>query len=237
MSKHIKFGFILLAVSLGIFLSISRLQAEEPPLTKPSADVDIVERSAIFDDNALIEGYTERYQDLSLDVILEMIKDETLSPYQTSAAIKVLSQKYIVDIVSREKINVEKILLRRLNRTDSPYIQVEAMSALCNIDRYRYFAAMVPALIKKLNHYNKTVREITFVNLNDIIKKGNNRPREARIVFNTLRKILFLERRRLAAIKNPDLKLEQKLKLVRCSIKVLGSQELQKLPKEVISLL
>jgi len=237
MSKHIKFGFILLAVSLGIFLSMSRLQAEEPPLTKPSADVDIVERSAIFDDNALIEGYTTRYHDLSLDVILEMIKDETLSPYQTSAAIKVLSQKYIVDIVSREKINVEKILLRRLNRTDSPYIQVEAMSALCNIDRYRYFAAMVPALIQKLNHYNKTVREITFVNLNDIIKKGNNRPREARIVFNTLRKILFLERRRLAAIKNPDLKLEQKLKLVRWSIKVLGSQELQKLPKEVISLL
>ncbi len=237
MSNLIKFGFILLAVSLGIFLSMSRLQAEEPPVTTPSADIDIVERSAIFDDNALIEGYTERYQDLSLDVILEMIKDETLSPYQTSAAIKVLSQKYIVDIVSREKINVEKILLRRLNRTDSPYIQVEAMSALCNIDRYRYFAAMVPALIQKLNHYNKTVREITFVNLNEIIKKGNNRPREARIVFNTLRKILFLERRRLAAIKNPDLKLEQKLKLVRWSIKVLGSQELQKLPKEVISLL
>ena len=81
------------------------------------------------------------------------------------------------------------------------------------------------------------MREITFVNINDIIKKGNNRPREARIVFNTLRKILFLERRRLAAIKNPDLKLEQKLKLVRWAIKVLGSQELQKLPKEVISLL
>lgn len=227
----------MLTLFWGGILSVPRLQAEETPLTQPSADIDTVERSAIFDDNALIEGYTQRYHDLSLDVILEMIKDETLSPYQTSAAIRVLSQKYIADIVSREKINVEKILLRRLNRTDSPYIQVEAMSALCNIDRYRYFAAMIPALIQKLNHYNKTVREITFVNINDIIKKGNNRPREARTVFNTLRKILFLERRRLAATKTPDLKLEQKLKLVRWAIKVLGSQELQKLPKEVISLL
>lgn len=237
MPKPIKFTFILFVSSFSAFLCISMLQAEEPVSTKPLTDGDTIERSDIFDDNALIEGYTKRYQDLSLDIILEMIKDETLSPYQTSAAVRVLSEKYTADIVSREKINVEKILLRRLNRTDSPYVQVEALSALCHIDRYRYFAAMVPALIQKLNHYNKTVRETAFTNINNIITKGNNRPREARIVFNTLRKILFLERRRLAAIKNPDLKLEQKLKLVRWSIKVLGSQELQKLPKEVISLL
>ncbi len=193
--------------------------------------------SAVFDDKALIEGYTKRYNDVTLEIILEMIKDETLSPYQTTAAIKVLNNKYASGIVSSEKVTVERILLRRLNRTDSPYIQVETMSALCYLDRYRYFAAMVPALIQKLNHYNVTVRESAFNNLNTIIAQGNNRPREARIVFNTLRKILFLERRRLATIKEPGPKLVQKLQILRWSIKVLGSQELQRLPKEVISLL
>ncbi len=236
MIKHFK---SLITLSLTLVLTNS-LHADESSLTESTVattPIQIEKGNDIFEDDALIAGYTKRYEDLSLDIILEMIKDETLSPYQTSAAIRVLNKKFIADIVSREKINVEKILIRRLNRTDSPYVQVEAMSALCLIDRYRYFQAMVPALIQKLNHYNKTVRETAFTNINDIIHKGNIRPREARTVFNTLRKILFLERRRLATIKNPDHKLEQKLKLVRWCVKVLGSQELQKLPKEVISLL
>jgi hypothetical protein len=96
---------------------------------------------------------------------------------------------------------------------------------------------MVPALIQKLDHYNSTVNEIAFESLNQIIKAGSNRNREARIVFNTLRKILFLSRRRLAAMTEPEPKLVKKLKLLRWAIKVLGNQELKKLPKEVINLL
>lgn len=237
---YLIFIFIFLTqTATALKASAQATNAEINTEAKKAEEPDNIDKfeSALFDDKALIEGYFKRYSDLTLDIILEMIKDETLSPYQMTAAIKVLNEKYTTDVVSRDKVNVEKILLRRLNRTDSAYVQVETLSALCNLDRYRYFEAMVPAIIQKLNHYNETVRELAFNNLNSIIQKGNNRPREARIVFNTLRKILFLERRRLATIKEPGPKLNQKLQLLRWSIKVLGSQELQKLPKEVISLL
>jgi len=111
------------------------------------------------------------------------------------------------------------------------------MFALCTLDRYRYFAPMVPALIQKLSHYNVTVSDRAFEAVSAIIEAGNNRTREARIVFNTLHKILFLSRKRLATITDPGPRLTKKLKLLRWSIKVLGSQELKRLPKEVISLL
>ena len=194
-------------------------------------------KDTIFDDRALIEGYTEHYAELSQEIILEMIKDETLSPYQTTAAIRVFNQKYAKDIIYREKILVEKTFLRKLSRTDSPYVQVEILAALCYLDRYRYFASMVPPLIQKISHYNETVNTAAFDNLNKIIETGNNRPREARIVFNTLRKVLFLSRKRLATVTEPGPKLSKQLKLLRWSIKVLGSEELQRLPPEVIGLL
>jgi len=111
------------------------------------------------------------------------------------------------------------------------------MRTLCQMDRYHYFKSMVPALIQKLDHYNAAVNEIAFNNLNQIIETGSNRQREARIVFATLRKILFLSRKRLETVKKPDPKLAKKLKLLRWSIKVLGNQELKRLPKEVINLL
>ena len=105
------------------------------------------------------------------------------------------------------------------------------------MDRYRYFKHMAPALTQKLNHYNVAVNENAFNSLNQIIESGSNRSREARIIFNTLRKMLFLTRKRLATVKEPDPQLTKKLKLLRWSIKVLGNQELKKLPKEVINLL
>jgi len=69
------------------------------------------------------------------------------------------------------------------------------------------------------------------------ITKDSLYPREARIVFNTLRKMFFLSRNRLQNITTPDLNLQQKIDLLRWSIRILGTQELKRLPPEVINLL
>jgi len=191
----------------------------------------------IFDDKMLLDGYAERYQKYTKEIILAMIADENLSPYKSAAAVRVFKDVYCTEIVSKEKKQAEKILLRRLKRDPSPFVQVEIMHTLVKMDRYRYFKSMVPELIKKLDHYNPTVNELAYINLDRIIKKGNNRTREARIVFNTLRKVLFLSRKRLAKVTEPNTKLKQKLILVRWSIKVLGTGELKKLPKEALNLL
>ena len=105
------------------------------------------------------------------------------------------------------------------------------------MDRYKYFNSLVPILIQKLDHYNSTVNEMACAALLHVIEVGHNRPREAVIVFNTLRKVLFLSRKRLSSTQTPGPKLKQKLEILRWSIKVLGSQELKKLPREVINLL
>ena len=47
----------------------------------------------------------------------------------------------------------------------------------------------------------------------------------------------ILSRKRLAEVKEVSIPLAQKLKLLRWSIKIIGTQELKKLPKEVIPLL
>ncbi|MBN1870074.1 MAG: hypothetical protein JW847_05825 [Candidatus Omnitrophica bacterium] len=193
--------------------------------------------NTIFDDQMLLKGYTEKYRDLSLEILLAMIEDDTLTSYRSAAAVRVFKEKFSGEVVSREKIIIEKILLRRLHRTDSPFVEVEIMHTLCQMDRYHYFKSMVPALIQKLDHYNAAVNEVAFDSLNRIVESGSNRNREARIVFNTLRKTFFLSRKRLATVKEPDTKLAGKLKLLRWSIKVLGNQELKKLPTEVINLL
>ena len=111
------------------------------------------------------------------------------------------------------------------------------MHTLCKMDRYRYFDSMVPAVLQKLNHDNATINEMAFSAISDIIDTGNNRTREAIIVFNTLRKMLFLSRNRLKGIKEPGPKLARKIKILRWSIKILGRQELKKLTKEVINIL
>lgn len=191
----------------------------------------------IFDDRLLLEGYQKKYQDTSKEILLAMIKDETLNPYQVAAVVRVFTEKFSAEVVSKEKKRVEKLLLRRLNRTDSPFVQVEVMYALCKLDRYRYFKSMAPALIQKLNHYNQTVNALAFEHIDALISDSPDRPREARRVFNTLRKMLFLSRKRLEKVEKPDGRLAKKLKLLRWSIKILGTQEIQKLPKEVLNLL
>ena len=205
---------------------------EEPP------DVSSTSTSPIFDDKLLLNGYSEKYRAHSKEILIEMIKDETLTSYKVAAAIRVFREKYADEIFLAEKGGVEKILLRRLHRDDSPFVQVEIMETLCRLDRYRYFRSMIPGLIQKLDHYNSTVNEIAFAGLEQLLSGSNSHnSREARIVFNTLRQVLFLMRKRLAGVKEPNLLLKQKLQLLRWSLKILGTQEIQRLPKEVINLL
>ena len=191
----------------------------------------------IFDDKLLLEGYTEKYSQEPLEILLAMMKDDTLNPIKMAAAIRVFKNTYARETVSREKRLAEKILLRRLNRTDSKYLQIEIRHTLCLMNRYKYFKSMIPALILNLQHYNSTVNELAFESLIDIISEKNLRAREARIIFNTLRKMLFLSRKRLSQVNEPDEKLTRKLEILRYAIKVLGTQELRRLPKEVINLL
>lgn len=224
-----KFGHNLrILLLLGIFLGTSSIIL---------ADEKTDTNGSIFDDKELLDGYAARYANESKDILLARIKDETLDPFKSAAAVRVFSQRFIPEVVSREKKIIEKVLLRRLDHTDSAFVQVEVMHALCRLDRYKYFDAMVPRLIQKLEHYNAAVNTGAYASLDDIIKTGNNRAREARIVFNTLRKTLFLSRKRLASVKEPGPQLQEKLVLLRWAIKVLGNQEIKKLPKEVISLL
>ncbi|MFI5205697.1 MAG: hypothetical protein ACHQVK_02045, partial [Candidatus Paceibacterales bacterium] len=104
------------------------------------------------------------------------------------------------------------------------------------LDRYQYFENMVPALIQKMDHYNPVVSTMAYEDLVGATKDSLY-PREARIVFDTLRKIFFLSRNRLQKITTPDERLRQKLDLLRWSIRILGTQELKRLPSEVINLL
>lgn len=224
--KNIVKTIVILSFCVVMFCANSAPAAAQAPLT-----------NTIFDDHMLLEGYTKKYDDFSKETLLAMIKDDTLTPYRSAAAVRVFQKKYSEEVVSNEKKRIEKILLRRLHRANSPFVQVEIMYTLCQMDRYRYFKSMAPALAQKLDHYNTAINENAFNSLNKIIETGSNRQQEARIIFNTLRKILFLSRKRLAGVKEPSAQLAMKLKLLRWSIKVLGNQELKKLPKEVINLL
>lgn len=219
--------FVLVVLVFSAFcLSVPRAHCQDGLAGQP-----------IFDDKQLLDGYARTYAGLAKDVILQMVMDDTLNSYQIAAAVRVFKERYSGEVVSREKSRGERILVRRLKLTDSPFVEVEIMHTLCLMDRYRYFEPMVPALIQKLNHYNAAVNEIAFNSLNDIIGANNKRAREARVVFSTIRKMLFLSRNRLVNVTEPDEKLARKLKLLRWSIKVLGRQELNRLPAEVINLL
>ena len=204
---------------------------------QPQVPVEGVEMgNAIFDDDALLDGYAQKYADESREVLLAMVADDSLGAYKITAAIRVFRLKYADQVLSHEKPLIIKTLLRRINRTDSAFAQVEIMHTLVVLDRYQYFESMTNALILKMNHYNHVVSTNAYDALEEITK-GSTRARESRIVFNTLRKTLFLSRKRLKNIGEPDERLKQKLALLRWSIKVLGTQYLQRLPSEVISLL
>ena len=191
---------------------------------------------AVFDDRALINGYTEKLAGEIKDVLLAMIGDDSLGPYKSAAAIRVFKQKYGGEILSTEKAAIIKVLSRKLNRTDSPFVQVEIFHTLIVLDRYQYFEAMMPQLIQKLDHYNIVVRDLAYDDIQDIIK-DDDRTREARIVFTSLRKMFFLSRNRLNNVQVIDEQLKKKLMVLRWAIKVLGTQELKRLTSEVIRLL
>lgn len=191
---------------------------------------------AIFDDKALLEGYAQKYADENKDILLAMIADDSLGAYKCTAAVRVFKEKYANQVLSNEKANIIRVLIRRLNRSDSPFVQVEIMHTLIVLDRYQYFQSMVPALIQKMDHYNKVVSALAYQDLLEITQDSLY-TREARIVFETLRKILFLSRNRLQNVTTPDVNLKQKLDLLRWSIRILGTQELKRLPPEVINLL
>lgn len=204
--------------------------------TGPTAD-DVANTYTVFDDKLLLEGYAEKFQEDSKETLLAVLQDEDLTAYKQAAAVRVFRQKFGKEVVSREKRQIEKTLIRRLNRTDSAFVQVEVFHTLVILDRYKYFNSMVPALLQKLEHHNAAVVEQTFHALTDITENGTYRSREARIIFNTIRRMLFLQRNHLISITQPEAKLRMKLHLLRGAIKVLGTQELQRLPKEVINLL
>jgi hypothetical protein len=192
---------------------------------------------AIFDDKFLVEGYAVKIASAPKDVLLAMINDTTIPAYRKAAAVRVFRERFASQVVEKEKSIIERFLLRQLERTDSPHVQIEVMHTLLVIDRYRYFDAMVPALIQKIDHYDKYVSEMAYQSLEHINALGNQRAREARIEFNTLRKIFFLTRRKLAEANEADPKLRYKLELLRWSVKVLGTGELKNLPKEVLNLM
>jgi hypothetical protein len=150
--------------------------------------------------------------------------------------VTVFKEKFANEVLSQDKPGILKVLIRRLNRSDSPFVQIEIMHTLVILDRYQYFDSMVPALIQKMDHYNPVVSQMAYMDLLDITKDSIY-PREARIVFDTLRKIFFLSRNRLQSVTTPDQNLQNKLDLLRWSIRILGTQELKRLPPEVINLL
>ncbi len=225
----LKFKVCVLLSFLTLFLGVSSLCS--------AADEDEVLANSIFDDKQMLNGYADKYASEDRELLLAVIQDETVTPFKTAAAVRVFKEKYCEEIFTKEKRAAERILLRRLNRTDSPFVQVEIMHTLCLMDRYKYFDSMVPLLITKMDHYNDAVNEMAFDGINNIIEEGNNRPREARIVFNILRRQFFLSRGHLANLAEPDPHLIQKFQILRWTLKVLGTQEIRRLPKEVINLL
>lgn len=233
--------FLCFYLLMSIAVCARAQDATPAPLASQSqiAPTSIREEEALllYDDKRLLDGFAEKYSDINRDTAMQMMEDESLSSYQLAAVIRIFRQKFSDQIVSDEKEAFDKILLRCLNRSPSPFVQVEAMCALIQLDRYKYFHIMIPLMIQKLDHYNKTVNETAFSYLNAILDQPPIRSREAQVVFDSLRKILFLSRNRLSEVKEPGPRLSQKLKLLRWSIKIIGTGDLDKLPKDVIGLL
>lgn len=217
------FVLSLLASLLLSFLGPTLLWAQE-------------EQFSIFSDKDLLDGYAKQYAQEPKDVLVAMINDDTLSPYRTAAAVRVFNENFSQVVFAREKILIEKALLRRLAITTSAFVDTEIRHTLCKIDRYKYFESMVPKLLYRLDHYNKVVNELAYGYINDIIQSSQSRSREARIIFETLRKMLFLSRRKIKDVEQADERLKQKIELLRWAIKILGNQELQRLPPEAIHL-
>lgn len=234
--------FFVLAF-LGTVFFAGTLMAQ--PVEKAASDARAVAEGVVagdkmdnfFDDKLLIEGYAKKLQNASKETLLAMADDNNLYAYKKAAAIQVFRERFAADVVLRERVIIERAFLRQLELARSVFLQVEIMHTLLVLDRYRFFDGMIPTLIQKLDHYDISLTEVVFKAVDQIVKTGTPRSREARIVFNTLRKIFFLSRKKLQNVGANDIRLKNKLTLLRWSVKVLGTQELKNLPKEVISLM
>ncbi len=224
-----------------IFSSLTNLtHAQTSTAFSINADIRAVlaeDIDKIFDDKLFIEGYAVKLANAPKDILLAMINDDSLNTFKKAAALQVFRQRFAAQVVQSERIIIERVILRQLERVDSVFVQIELMHVLVILDRYRYFDAMVPALIQKLDHYDVAVNELAYKAVDNIINTGSNRTREARIVFNTLRKTFFLKRKKLQSANPNEPGLKNKLQILRWSVKVLGTDELKNLPKEVISLM
>ncbi len=229
MNRPLSF-FLIVAAAI---VSAYQVAADETqvPLAAPAGPADI------FDDKALIAGYSAKLQNASKDLLLAMINDEDLSAYKKAAAVRVFRDKFALQVVSHERIIVERVLLRQMQRVSSIYQQIEIMHTLVMMDRSRYFDSMVPLLLQKMDHYDVFVNELAFAALEDINAAVSPRTREARIELNTLRKVFFLSRKKLQNADPVEIKLRNKLQVLRWAIKILGTEELKTLPAEVIALM
>jgi hypothetical protein len=189
-----------------------------------------------LDDQSLIKAYSENYADLPKETLIAMIRDDALDSQKTAAAVRLFTKKFSQLVFSREKKRIERWLLIRRARTDSVFVEIEILNALCCLDRYKYFNLATIELLKRLDHYNNSANQIAFQYLQEITEAEPGRAREARVIFNFLRKRLFLIRNELRKIDQPDPRLKQKITLLRWSIKILGTEELRRLPPEVLHL-
>ncbi len=224
-------AFLLVFFTVTGALPASGAEEAQVLQAPPSAIADI------FDDKALIAGYAAKLVNASKDLLLAMINDEALSAYKKAAAVRVFRDKFALQIVSHERIIVERVLLRQMQRLNSIYQQIEIMHTLVMMDRSRYFDSMAPLLLQKMDHYDVFVNELAFAALEDINAAVAPRTREARIELNTLRKVFFLSRKKLQNADPLEPKLRNKLQVLRWAIKVLGTEELKTLPSEVIALM
>jgi len=207
------------------------------PKKESREDEESLPPEGYFNDQLLINGYAQKYETRPLSVLFAMLRDDTLSSIKTAAATLVLRETYSDQLFKEDKALAEKILWRRLNRTESSFVQVEAMHTLCRLNRYQYFKPLVPALILKMEHYDPTVKEMAARAIFDIINRGKDTAWEARIVFQTQRKVFFLNRKKLREAAEQDPIFKDKIKILKWTIKILGSEELKALPKELIPLL
>jgi hypothetical protein len=232
---------VIVCILVGVlFLSTGFVCAQEP-VEQAVASVAAATLGSgnpdIFDDKILIEGHAGKLTGAPKDLLLAMINDDDLYIYKKTAAVRVFRNTFAAQMVSRERSIVERMLLRQLQRSGAVHLQIEIMHVLVMMDRFRYFDTMVPLLIQKMDHYDPYVNELAYAALENINGAGAQRAREARIEFNTLRKTFFLSRKKLKTADPLDLKLRNKLQLLRWAIKVLGTEELKSLPPEVISLM
>ena len=231
---------LVLLMILGIRQGMAQTQEIDPAANARAVAEGVVSGDKMdnfFDDKLLIEGYAKKLEKASKETLLAMTDDNSLYAYKKAAAIRVFREMYANDMVLRERAIIERSLLRQLELARSVFLQVEIMHTLLILDRYRFFDGMIPALIQKLDHYDASLTEMAFKAVDQVVTTGTARSREARIVFNTLRKMFFLSRKKLQDADLNDVRLKNKLSLLRWSVKVLGTQELKNLPKEVINLM